>query len=108
MWSKFVSFICYRKHPCDLYLLSDVAPLPFVIYIVDGINLPADFLLGSPDLTQNNVDIFPGAQIFRYKYRDIHVLSSDEVIPENVPNGDDSSAQPSVSDTGEVSHTDSS
>ena len=75
------------KHPFDLHLFSDVAPLPVVFYIVDGINLPADILSGSPDLTKNNVDIFFGDQMLRYRYRDIHVFSSDEVIPENVPKG---------------------
>ena len=55
------------KQPFVMYLLSDVAPLPVAFYIVDGINLLADILLGSPDLTKNNVDIFLDAQMLRHR-----------------------------------------
>lgn len=78
------------KHPFDLYLAGDLAPLNVPIYIFYSDNLLADNLLGN--FTRHGVDIFPSSKLFRYEQRYNFVFSTNESSPQvSALDADDSS-----------------
>ncbi|KAK3871069.1 hypothetical protein Pcinc_023715 [Petrolisthes cinctipes] len=47
------------KIPLNTYLMPDMPPITLTFYISDGINIPADALIGRPALNDHEIDLYP-------------------------------------------------
>ena len=65
----------------DVYLAPDLPPLSLLFHVIDDPTIPAELLLGNPDLAHYGIDIYPRLKSIYYKRRLIHHRDYDKELP---------------------------